>query len=474
MNDIMCEKKRGAMSKKTMIGYGAPGWATLFTFTMFTTYGLYFFTDVVGLAASFAGLIMTIGTLWDAFTDPVVGMISDKTDPVKGRRRPYMFWVAIPFGIVTWLLFTDFGFDGTMSKVYFIIVAILFYTAQTVLDIPYTALAGEITEDYDERSTLGSVRIVWALAACIFGGGVMYFTSLLEPLTGSMKSAWSVCFAIFGLLCTISIFIGWKATDGYENKEAIVSDKISWRLIREGPLKNKSFLHVAGGFIFGIMAQCVFLGTMVYYFSYNLSLNDGQIATVNTLMWIIGLLWVYPVNWMSIHWSKKISWSVSFGLWGACMILFPLVFNVPGKVVAPVVMCGILVVGLNALYQVVYALIPDCVEVDELKTGDRKEGIFYSSATVSQKVASAITVSIIGMILGAIGYDAGGVQTEETLNGIFWLFVGGTTICCLISVLFMVTNPLNKKRHAEVVKALEGKKAGKEINLEDFKDLINL
>ena len=83
------------MTKKQMYLYGLPGLATLFTFTMFTTYGLYFFTDVVGLSGSFAGFIMTIGTVWDAITDPLVGMISDARDPQKGRRRPFLIAFAI-------------------------------------------------------------------------------------------------------------------------------------------------------------------------------------------------------------------------------------------------------------------------------------------------------------------------------------------------------------------------------------------
>ena len=83
------------MSPARAIAYGLPGLATLFTFTMFTTYGLYFFTNVVGLSGSFAGLIMTIGTLWDAVTDPLVGILSDNRDPKKGRRRPFLLTCAV-------------------------------------------------------------------------------------------------------------------------------------------------------------------------------------------------------------------------------------------------------------------------------------------------------------------------------------------------------------------------------------------
>jgi sugar (glycoside-pentoside-hexuronide) transporter len=455
------------------IGYGAPGWATLFTFTMFTTYGLFFFTDVVGLPAAFAGIIMSVGTIWDAFTDPVVGIISDKRDPKKGRRRPFLFWAAIPFGIATWLLFSDFGFSGIACNIYFIVVALIFYTAQTLIDIPYTSLAGEMTSDYDERSTLGSVRIVWALLSVVFGGGVLFYTEKIQQILGVSEAAsWSIAFAIFGVLCTVSIYIGWASTKGYENKEAVTPEKFSFKAILDGPLKNRPFKHVALAFIFGIIAQAVFLGTMAYYLAYNLRLSDGQIASVNTIMWIIGILWVWPVNKLSQKFSKKVSWNFSFGVWLVCMIIFPFFINKPGDGIAPIVMFSLLVVGLNALYQVIYALIPDCVEVDELKTGERREGIYYSAATVSQKVASAIAISVVGAVLTAIGYDASIDPSASTLAGIKTIFVVGTAVACLLSIVCIATNPLNKKRHREVCDALAEKKAGGEVDMEQFKDLI--
>jgi sugar (glycoside-pentoside-hexuronide) transporter len=471
-------KKGGTMSTKriswkTKIGYGAPGWATLFTFTMFTTYGLFFFTDVVGLSAAFAGLIMSIGTIWDAISDPIVGTISDMRDPKKGRRRPFMFWVAIPFGIATWLLFTDFGLGAAATKAYFIIVALFFYTVQTLIDIPYTALSGEMTADYDERSTLGSVRIVWALLGVIFGGMVLFFTGKIqEVFSVSEQAAWSFVFAGFGVLCTVSIYIGWKATKGYEDEDAANVEKFSFKSIVDGPLKNVGFLHVAGAFIFGIIAQAIFLGSMTYYLYYNLNLSDGQVASVNTIMWIIGLLWVWPVNKLSQAFSKKVSWNFSFGIWLICMLVFPWLINKPGSVFAPIVMFSILVVGLNALYQVVYALIPDCVEVDELKNGERKEGIYYSTATISQKTASAIAISILGSVLTAIGYDASVAPGPSTLEGIKVIFSIGTAVACLLSILCIASNPLNKKRYGEVCDALERKRAGETIDMNEFRDLI--
>lgn len=463
------------MSKRKMILYGLPGLATLFTFTMFTTYGLYFFTDVVGLSGKFAGLVMTIGTIWDAITDPLVGMISDARDPKKGRRRPFLIISAIPFGIITWLLFTAWDFVESKQKIYFIIVSLLFYTFQTLLDIPYTSLSGEVTNDYDTRSKLATIRTFWAIVGVAIGSGVMAYTSFLAPFVGSIRKAWSVCFAIFGVLCTLSVLVGWKVSDGYENTEEIIKEKISFKDILNGPLRNKSFLHLTGAFIFAILAQAVFLGVMVYYFTYNLKLNDVQISLVNIIMWSVALVWVFPIDHWSVKFSKKHAWCISMGIWLACMIIFPLFLLKQKSVIQPIIMTSILVVGLNALYQVIYAMISDCVEVDELIHENRKDGIFYSMATVSQKVAAAIGVSILGYAIDFIGYNSEkAIQSASTIQGFQWLFVGVTSLCLILSILCMITNPLTKERYKDVLCALEDKKKGKKINIEDFEDLLIL
>ena len=452
---------------------GLPGLATLFTFTMFTTYGLYFFTNVVGLSGKFAGLIMTIGTLWDAVTDPLVGIISDNRDPRKGRRRPFLLVCAIPFGIVTWLLFTAWDFVEIQQKIYFIIVALLFYTFQTLIDVPYTSLSGEVTDNYDLRSKLATIRTFWAIIGVAIGGGIMAYTDFLEPVVGGSRQAWSVCFAFFGIICTLSIWIGYKASEGYENKDIITKKSYSIKEMLEGPLRNKPFLHLTIAFIFAILAQAIFLGVLVYYLRYNLNLNDTQVSLVNIIMWIVALFWVFPIDHWSTKYSKVVSWTISMGIWLLCMIVFPLFFLKPGSTAAPIIMTSILVVGLNALYQVIYAMISDCVEVDELMSGERREGLFYSMATVSQKLAAASGVSVLGMIIDYVGYNpAVSVQSMQTVQGFHNIFVIGTSVCLLLSIVTMATNPLTKKRYSEVLEAVRLKRAGKEIALDEFKDLL--
>ncbi|HOA42590.1 MAG TPA: MFS transporter, partial [Bacillota bacterium] len=152
---------------KVKLAYGLSGYYSFITWTAFSYYGLYFFTDVVGLTAAFAGAIISLGTLWDAITDPLVGSISDNLKCKYGRRRPLIIGAAVPFVIISILLFTNWGFGESAAKVYFVIMILLYYTAQTVLDISSSALGSEMTLDYDERSTLATYKNYFGLLATV-------------------------------------------------------------------------------------------------------------------------------------------------------------------------------------------------------------------------------------------------------------------------------------------------------------------
>jgi GPH family glycoside/pentoside/hexuronide:cation symporter len=147
---------------KTKLGFGAAEFSSSLTWTMISVLFMYFLTDVVGMSPAFAGFVIMVGTIWDAFTDPTLGIVSDRIKSRWGRRRPFLLAVAVPYGLITWLLFSDFGLGQWQTSVYFILVIVLYYTAATALEVPYTSLTAEMTEDYDERANLISFRAAFS------------------------------------------------------------------------------------------------------------------------------------------------------------------------------------------------------------------------------------------------------------------------------------------------------------------------
>lgn len=458
---------------KVKLGYGTAGYAGMFTFTMIATYGLYFFTDVVGFTAAFAGTLISIGTLWDAISDPLVGSISDKRDPKKGRRRPFLLYDAIPFGIVSWLLFTDWGFDGVWQKVYFVAIILCWYTVQTCLDVPYTALGSEMTRDYDERSSLSSIRSFTNNLASLVGSFTLSIVAVFTAMLGSEQKGWSVANLIFAVVSVITILITWRATKGWESTEAADVEKFSLIRMFKAPFSNKAFRHITVGFAASIIAMTIGGSIIVYYMSYNMQMTDGQISTAMAAMWITCCIWVPVTNWLSQKFSKKVAWIVVMSVWAGTLMIFINFINNPEHVITVYIMVCIYIIGVNGLYQITWASIPDCVEVDEFKTGQRKEGNYYAIASFFQKCGAAIAIFVSGHLLTWIGYDPSlAVQSAETLAGIQYLYAFGPPACLVVAIIAYATSPMTKERHAKLREAIELKKQGKEYSTEGFKELL--
>ena len=215
-NNITARRTSEKLPFKVKLGYGLSGYTSFITWTAFSYYGLYFFTDVVGLSAAFAGAMISLGTLWDAITDPIVGGISDNLKWKSGRRRPLIIGVALPFVFISILLFTNWGFSEAVSKVYFVIIILLYYTAQTVLDISSSALGSEMTVDYDERATLATFKNYFGLTATVAISPTLVLVAYFGGWFEKADFGWSCTLAIYMIVALIFIFILWKSTKGYE------------------------------------------------------------------------------------------------------------------------------------------------------------------------------------------------------------------------------------------------------------------
>jgi GPH family glycoside/pentoside/hexuronide:cation symporter len=161
------------LSLATKLAYGAGDLGPAITANIGVFFALFFFTNVAGLGAGLAGSILMIGKIWDAINDPMVGVLSDRTKHPSGRRLPWMLYGAIPFGITFFLqwIVPHFSNDKTANSWslfwYYVIIAIVFNTFYTVVNLPYTALTPELTQDYNERTSLNSFRFSFSIGGSI-------------------------------------------------------------------------------------------------------------------------------------------------------------------------------------------------------------------------------------------------------------------------------------------------------------------
>jgi sugar (glycoside-pentoside-hexuronide) transporter len=456
------------------LSYAFPGASYFIAFNVLALYLIWFFTETVGLPPAFAGMIASVGILWDAITDPIVGMWSDNRDPKKGRRRPFLLAVAIPFGLSIWLMFTNFGFSPLITKVYYVAIAIMYYTCMTALDVPYTALGAEMTTDYDERSSLANFRNMLSQVANFATALIFFILPVFTEKFGTSSAGWSATMAIYGAVATAAILIGWKATAGYELSELASHDRITYKDYL-AVLKNRPFRNVVYMYSLSILAMGVVNTVLIYFLFFVGGLVESQVPIALMIVFGFSFLFAPLINVISQRMSKKAAWVFAMGSWALTLALFPLVV-IPG-IANPVwgayAMLFLSAFGVTAQYQVAWSMIPDCVELDEFKTGHRREGLYYATATLIQKVATALAMAVTGYLLGKIGYSEASQMTPEISNGIKYLFALGSSIPLALSAVVVVFTPMSRSRHSSLLEAIALKKEGKPYSIDGFRALFN-
>ena len=225
-------------------------------------------------------------------------------------------------------------------------------------------------------------------------------------------------------------------------------------------------------FALAVFGNSINLSIQTYYYIYCVELTSAQIATVMLASGIISCFATIGVDFLCKKISKKMAWIIAAGLEGISMIILIAGVIKPGQIGMIYLLVLLMALGLAAIYQIPWSMIPDCVDVNELETGRRTDGIVFGFIAFIQKVAGAIAIALVGTILTLIKYNPAGIQTAETIFGMKMVYGIGCGGVLILTVLIVLAYPLSKKRHDDVLEALAARERGEEINMDDFKDLI--
>lgn len=457
------------------IGYGSAGLGDSALYGVFATFFLFFLTDVAGVPPAIAGGLITVGTLWDAVTDPLVGYLSDSSTSAYGRRRPFMLIFAFPLGVASWLIFTDFDLTPTGTIVYYLAMLLVYFTVYTLFYVPWTALGAEITTDYDERSSLMSYKMAWAALGAILGGAVpLILVEFFRRHLGSEKSGWSAMAATLGLAATCSIIASWGATKGFEPASRSSKRPQGWlRAFARSPRvvwDNRPFRYVAALFSLSIMADALWASYIVYFGEYWMRLTPEQISFVWLVIFTASLPWLPAINHLSHRLGKRTSYALFVGSWAILNSL--MLVLVPSSFPLLCVLVALSAGGWAATWTLGWAMISDVVEVDEFKTGERREGLYFGVTQFLQKLATGAVLFAGGSILSLVGYVPKAGQTETALFGIRLTLSLGVSILLGTAVVFALLFPITKKKHTALRRAIELRKEGQAFDTDEFADLL--
>ena len=410
------------------LAFGAGDMASNILFATVNFYLLYFMINVGGLKPALASGVFLVGKGWDAITDYLMGRIVDKTHTKFGKRKVYMMFGAVPF-VISFALMWMVPATNVQGLLFLFYTAmyIIYCTTWTIVYIPYNTLAPNMTNDYDERTTLNSIRIIMANLGLILGAAVFALladgeTSIFyEAFIGSMealeasKYAYLTAAAVFaGIALVVWLLCTFGVKERYDYSED--NDKSFFTTLKEF-FKLKEFRNIMLTFLLSMMGFDIIMTVFVFYI--NDSLGFGGDATLSMVFIAIPLVCAILSAPLWDFLCKKLQKHVVYAISCVYMtvILLLAIFMPMNNVALTVVHVALCGIGMSAIQIIPWAALPDVVDVDEYVNGQRREGAYYGVTQFCYKFASGVGCALVSLILGAAGYiEAESEEYYEMIN----------------------------------------------------------
>lgn len=439
----MSEKK---LSVRTKLGYGVCDLGGNLFFTAMGFWSLNYLTDTVALTATAAGFAIMIGKFWDAVTDPMMGFISDRTKSRMGRRRPYLLFGAIPLGLTMWYFFTNPHIESQFVLTAWAVIALCaLNTAFTVVNIPYSSLTPELTSDYNERTSLNGFRFAFAIVGTICGAAIVL------PIVGVFpdKSAGfsAVGFILGALMVVTALITFFSVRERSHTTEELPTEGFfkTYSIV----FSNKPYIILILVYAANIVAINFLQGILVYYFKYVFN-AESQTTIAMVILLVVAMIFVPIAVPISKRIGKRLTYQIGLGIIAVACLVIGLAgerFGL-GFVYAMMLFAGS---GLGLTFVAPWSMVPDAVEWDAVRTGNRKEGVYYGMWTFFSKCGQALSIGLSGLILGASGYVADAVQTPATLLAIKLLVGPVPAIVFVIGIIILSRYPITEKTYNEMM-----------------------
>lgn len=421
------------LSIKEKIGYALGDTASHFVWDMVGFWILIFYTDTFGISAAAAGTIMLIARFWDMVSDPIMGIIADRTNTRWGKFRPYILWMALPYSVLAVLTFSTPDLGSTGKVIYAGTTYLLLMTVFTAINLPYSSLGAVMSSDSYERAGLNSYRFIFAFVGqFIVSGAALYLAEYFGK--GDSAKGYQYTLILFSVISFILFMITFSTT-----RERVLPPKEQKESLKEdlkNLFKNRPWVIL---FLVGIVSFIMFAMqnlSVAYYFKYYVGKEaDAQLFNV---IGTVGLIVAIPASKpLSKRFGKRNVFLASSLLSGLffCLIYLPgpdhilwvHVFNVLAKMAyAPAV-------------PLLWTMLADTADYSEWKTGRRATGLTFSAATFAQKAGWGIGGALAGWLLALFHFTPNVDQTETAITGIKLMvsvFPGILYMLCAVLMFF--------------------------------------
>lgn len=468
------------MKLSEKIGYGFGDMSSSMFWKLFSYFLPFFYSNVFGLSLADAGVLMLVTRIWDAVSDPMMGIIADRTKTRWGKYRPYLLFFSLPFAVCGVLLFTT-PENGKTLWAY--ITYICMMTVYTGINVPYGSLLNVMTADSDEKSVLSSYRMFFA-----YGGSFIALFAweplcnmfdkarvVAEDAAGGLASistspeAWQKAMIVIASCCFILFVLSFLLTKEHVKSESTVSVGQDLKLL----LKNKPWWLLIGAALASNLFNTVRGTTTAYFFAdyiqktvemapqWAFLVSAGIFLSIGEISNMVGVVLAVP---MSKNLGKKSTYIISMAVLIGLSIAFFFLPATTGGYWAMLVFQVVISIFTGVISPLVWSMYADVADYSELKDGTASTGLIFSSASMAQKFGGAFGGSAVMWMLAAFGYNtvAGAVQTETAILGLRILMSWVPAAVAALSILVVWFYPLTKKK-MEGVQAELAVKRGSQV-----------
>lgn len=426
-------KADAKLSLKEKIGYSLGDTASHFVWDMVGFWILIFYTDTFGISAAAAGTIMLIARFWDMISDPVMGIIADRTKTKWGKFRPYILWMAVPYSVLAVLTFTTPNLGPTGKVIYAGTTYFLLMTVFTAINLPYSSLGAVMTSDSYERAGLNSYRFIFAFVGQFIVSGTALSLALYFG-SGDTAKGYQYTLMLFGGISLILFLITFKTT-----RERVQPPKDQKENLKEdfkNLFKNRPWVIL---FFVGIISFIMFAMqnlSIAYYFKYYIR-NEENVQLFNvigTVALIVAIPFSKPLAQKFGKRNVFLASSLLSGFFFICLyipssdnLFLIYTFNILAKIAyAPAV-------------PLLWTMLADTADYSEWKSGRRATGLVFSAATFAQKAGWGVGGALAGWLLAVFQFTPNVEQSETAITGIklmISVFPGILYMSCAILLYF--------------------------------------
>jgi GPH family glycoside/pentoside/hexuronide:cation symporter len=444
------------------VTYGAGELAAAVPASLSAFFILYFFTAVAGLTPALAGSVLLIGRLWDAVNDPMVGWLSDHTRSPLGRRFPWMLVGMVPLAICSVLLWVVPPVSSQLGLfAYYVLLSLVAMVAFTAVQLPYTALAAELSDDYDERTTLYGMKSAFSIGGSILGlvMAQIVFSRITDPKQQyvAMGEIAAVLAVVMVCICVAGTYRRyWQVQSIHPRLAARTTSRSLLAEIRS-VFRNTAFRKILGLYLCGWMALQITAAMLPYFVDAWMGLSEVHFARMALAVQgtAIAMIWVW--NRVAKVSDKRTVFMLGAPV--AILALTGLVTVQPGQMAWMYSLGVVAGIGVATLYLVPFAMLPDVVDLDELQTGLRREGLYFSALVFLQKLGLAVALFASGQLLEWTGFIANAETQPAAAQWAIRLLMGPLPAMLLLgSLWFAARYPISRVRHQQILVALEAQR----------------